>query len=112
MPFALPAGVTRAKARLRDKGEPSEVEIREIRLPKGLLFPRLVREFIVQQTNCITCDVKGLAEAIREDRPWACPSKDRIPIKWVPLGAPEKLKAPLDPLLLGKVERVSQELSV
>ena len=79
--MAFPAGVTKAKARLREKGESSTVEIREIRLPNGLLFPRLGRAFIDQQTNCTTCDVKGLAKAIREDRPWACPSKDRIPIK-------------------------------
>jgi len=32
--------------------------------------------------------------------------------KGVPIGAQEKLKAPLDPSLLGKVERASQELSV
>ena len=79
--MAFPAGVTRAKARLRDKGERQEVEMREFGLPKGLLIPRFYREFIVQQTNCITCDVEGLAKAIREDRPWACPSKDRVPIK-------------------------------
>ncbi len=79
--MAFPAGVTKAKARLREQGESSTVEVREIRLPSGLLCPQLGREFIVQQTNCTTCDVKGLAKAIRKDRPWACPSKDRIPIK-------------------------------
>ena len=79
--IAFPAGVTRAKARLQERGESSTVEVREIRLPSGLLCPQLGREFIVQQTNGTTCDVRGLAEAIRKDRPWACPSKNRIPIK-------------------------------
>ena len=79
--MAFPAGVTKAKARLQERGESSTVEVREIRLPSGLLCPQLGREFIVQQTNCTTCDVKGLAKAIHKDRPWACPSIDRIPTK-------------------------------
>ena len=79
--MAFPAGVTKAKAHLQERGESSTVEVREIRLPSGLLCPQLGREFIVQQTNCTSCDVKGLAKAIRKDRPWVCPSKDRIRIK-------------------------------
>ncbi len=79
--MAFPAGVTKAKAQLQERGESSTVEVREIRLPRGLLCTQLGREFIVQQTNCTTCDVKGLARAIRNDRPWACPSIDRIPTK-------------------------------
>ncbi len=68
---ALPAGVTRTKS--------PEVQVREFSLPGGILCPLLKREYIVQQANCTTCNVMGLAKAIRKNRPWACPSKDRIP---------------------------------
>ncbi len=79
--IALPAGVTKANLKTKERRTSPTANVREITLPAGVLCPQPKREFIVQQTNCTTCDVMGLAKAIRKDRPWACPSKDRVPVK-------------------------------
>ena len=57
------------------------MQVRESSLPGGIPSPLLKRECIVQQANCTTCNVMGLAKAVRKDRPWACPGKDCIPVK-------------------------------
>ena len=51
------------------------IPIREVTLPGGVLDDSLLREVdaIVQQSNCVGCDGRGLAEAVAKKFPgWGC----------------------------------------
>ena len=65
----------------RPRTEPAAAasDVRRVARPGGVLDPSILAESaaIAQQTNCVGCDGRGLAEAIARALPYACSYADR-----------------------------------
>ena len=59
--------------------EPQPKPIERIDLPGGVLDPSLLKRVthIAQQSNCVGCDGRGLAQGVADALPYGCPYKDR-----------------------------------